>query len=179
MRKVRFVRYMWCGAGGAMNANLVHLEAWNVTRFILVTNKRRENAGASELITYLDGKWVLDALRVLFPGFTTAWRIEDAAAELLLSGAGSADLLVRSADLAKELVTAVTLSALREAPGLDVCGMVTEVDWSHPGSLALAKRLVHERFDDALAGRPGPEHRFQPSEVGNDAGPDGRAPGTG
>jgi len=145
-----------------MRVRLVLLEAWNITRFIFVSNRRRENAGASELITYLDRKWVHEALTAVFPGFTAAWRIETAPAELLLTGAGSVRVLVRDPSLARKLVTEVTLSALREAPGLDVCGMVSaEFDWSLPGSLALAAQSLHEGFADALAGRPGPDHRFQ------------------
>jgi len=141
---------------------MVLLEAWNITRFIFVTNKRRENAGASELITYLDRKWVQEALSDLFPGFDAGWRIENEPAELLVTGAASVKVLVRDAAQARDLVEAVTLSALREAPGLAVCGMVSDpFDWSVAGSLEAAARRMHEDFADALGGQPGPDHRFQ------------------
>jgi hypothetical protein len=142
--------------------HLVLFEASNITRFIFVTNKRRENAGASELITYLDRKWVLEAASRAFPGFGDGWRIENDPAEMLVAGAGSVKILVRDGGQARDLVTAVTLSALREAPGLDVCGMVSEpFEWSQPGALATVSRRLHEEFGDARAGRPGPDHRFQ------------------
>jgi hypothetical protein len=143
-------------------AHLVLFEAENITRFIFVTNKRRENAGASELITYLDRKWVQEAASRVFPGFNDGWRIESDPAELLVTGAGSVKILVRDRSRARDLVTAVTLSALRDAPGLDVCGMVSDpFEWSQPGTLAAVSRRLHEEFGDALAGRPGPDHRFQ------------------
>jgi hypothetical protein len=150
------------GGGHMLQAHLVLLEARNITRFIFVTNKRRENAGASELITYLDRKWVQEALSSLFPGFADGWRIEEEPAELLVAGAGSVKVVVRDVSRARDLVTAVTLSALREAPGLDVCGMVSgPFEWSQPGSLAATARRLHDDFGNGLAGRPGPDHRFQ------------------
>jgi hypothetical protein len=144
-----------------MQVHLVQIDAWNISQFIFVTNKRRENAGASELITYLDRRWVHEALVEMFPGFRSQWRIESDPAELLLSGAGSVNVLVHEAEAAKGLVTAVTLKALTEAPGLDVCGITSELDWWQPGSLAAAVGDLHDDFGYAFAGRPGAEHRFQ------------------
>ncbi|WP_147317761.1 hypothetical protein, partial [Streptomyces spongiicola] len=75
----------------SVQVRLVSFEAWNITRFMFVTGKRREIAGASELITYLERRWVRESLREVFGrGFGEGWRIEECPAELLESGAGTA-----------------------------------------------------------------------------------------
>lgn len=141
---------------------LVVFEAWNISPFMLVTNKRREIAGASELITYLDRQWVHDALQELFAGFDPERRIEEQPAELVEAGAGTVKVLVRDRDRARELVSAVTLRALREAPGLDVFGVVSEqFDWDTLGSLAAAVSDVRAGSVAARLGRPGPDVRFR------------------
>ena len=71
-----------------MLVHLVVFEAWNISRFMLVTNKRREIAGASDLITYLDRQWVHGVLDELFAGFDPGWQIEDRPAELVEAGGG-------------------------------------------------------------------------------------------
>nr|WP_267593623.1 hypothetical protein [Carbonactinospora thermoautotrophica] len=141
--------------------HLVLFEAWNITRFVFVTNKRREIAGASELITYLDRRWVYEALGRVFPGFAEEWRVEERPAELLAAGAGSVKVLVRDRESAVRLVTEVTTAVLREAPGLDVCGVVSEpFDWAADGQLAEAVRQVHRDFAAVRTSRPGPDARF-------------------
>lgn len=151
------------GDGTAGAVHLVRFDAWNIERFLFVTNKRREIAGASELITYMDSKWVHEALRALYPdpAFGTSWRIEDRPAELLETGAGSAKVLMRDRAEARDLVTRVTLAALRDAPGLEVCGVVTEAfDWSEPGVLHKAVRDAERRMTPVRTSLPGPDARF-------------------
>ncbi|MGW5200396.1 Cas10/Cmr2 second palm domain-containing protein [Streptomyces spiralis] len=144
-----------------MHVHLVMFEAWNISRFISVTNKRREIAGASELITYLDRRWVKDAVAELFDGFDPAWRIEDKPVELLETGAGNAKVLVRDAGLARLLVTRVTSRALRDAPGLEVCGVVSApFDWSADGLLHEALGLAARQLAPVRTSLPGPDARF-------------------
>ncbi|MFF3409374.1 hypothetical protein ACFYW8_24840 [Streptomyces sp. NPDC002742] len=136
-------------------------EAWNITRFMFVTGKRREIAGASELITYLDRVWVRAALEELCGGFVEEWRIEDRPVELLSAGAGAVRVLVREGELARRLVTAVTLSALRQAPGLDVYGVVGEAfDWDADGALHEACVRGGAELGRARMERPSVDARF-------------------
>ncbi|CAL9672478.1 hypothetical protein SUDANB176_07505 (plasmid) [Streptomyces sp. enrichment culture] len=148
------------GAGGRA-VHLVTFEAWNINRFLFVTNKRREIAGASELVTYVDHRWVGEALTRLYPDRDDTWRIEQHPAELLETGAGSAKVLVRDRAEARRLVTEVTLAALREAPGLEVCGVVTgPFDWSAPGALHTALQEAQGRLNSVRTSLPGPDARF-------------------
>ncbi|MGC5234470.1 Cas10/Cmr2 second palm domain-containing protein [Streptomyces albogriseolus] len=142
-------------------------EAWNITRFMFVTGKRREIAGASELITYLDRQWVREALERLCEGFAEAWRIEENPVELLSTGAGTARVLVRDEDgaqggeLARRLVTEVTLAALRQAPGLDVFGAVGEpFAWEDDGALHAACAGGAADLARVRRDRPAGEARF-------------------
>lgn len=150
-------------SGGVVRVRLVSFEAWNITRFMFVTGKRREIAGASELITYVDRVWVRGALEELCEGFVEEWRIEECPVELLSVGAGTARVLVREGegDLARRLVGAVTLAALRQAPGLDVCGVVGEpFEWDGEGALHRACAGAAGELGRVRAGRGPVEARF-------------------
>ncbi|ARQ71936.1 Cas10/Cmr2 second palm domain-containing protein [Streptomyces marincola] len=116
--------------------------------------------GASDLIARVDQKWVGEALRALFPGFSSDWRIEQREAELVMAGAGSAMVLVRDAGRAKELVTAVTRRALREAPGLEVSGVVVSFEWNGAGGPGEAIRKAHHLEPVVRATLPPQEARF-------------------
>ncbi|WP_405526727.1 hypothetical protein OG426_30230 [Streptomyces canus] len=148
--------------GVSVRVRLVSFEAWNITRFMFVTGKRREIAGASELITYLDRRWVRESLRDVFgQSYGAGWRIEECPAELLESGAGTAKVLVRGEDEARRLVTAVTGRALRQAPGLDVCGVVSgDFEWERPGGLHRALGECAEGLTGVRTALPGPDARF-------------------
>lgn len=149
--------------GVSVHVCLVSFEAWNITRFMFVTGKRREIAGASELITYLDRRWVREGLREVFGAeFGDGWRIEEQPVELLETGAGTANVLVRDAEAARRLVTAVTGRALQEAPGLEVCGVVSaEFDWERPGALHEAIAGSGRELASVRTALPGPDTRFQ------------------
>ena len=147
-----------------MRTHLVRFEAWNITQFLFGTNKRREIAGASELVTYLDRRWVHTCLQTLFPSHSSVgqWRIEEHKAELLEAGAGSVLVLVRELDDARRLVTLVTSLALTEAPGLDVVGVISrDFEWENKGALDAMVMSVHRESTSARTGRPGPDTRFQ------------------
>lgn len=142
--------------------NIVLLRTEGNQRFIFASNKRQEIVGASELIARLDRTWVREELRNVFPGFNESWRIGPHDAELLMAGAGTATVLVKDKQLAKRLVTRVTSRALREAPGLDVCGVVVPYGPSDGGlrlvdAYSKAQRELSAVRDD----RPGPQARFR------------------
>ncbi|MGP4109721.1 Cas10/Cmr2 second palm domain-containing protein [Streptomyces sp. 4N509B] len=143
-----------------MRVWLVRVSTSGKQRFIFGSTKRKEIVGASDLITRVDGEWVEEALRGLFAGFSPTWRIEEAEAELVMAGAGSATVLVRDADRAKELVTAVTRRVLRQAPGLEVSGVVCPFEWNGAGGPAGAIREAHRLEPAVRATLPPQEARF-------------------
>lgn len=142
--------------------NVVVIRTAGNQRYIFSSNKRQEIVGASELISRLDRIWVWEALRALFPGFDKSWRIGTHDAELLMAGAGVATVLVKDEDAARRLVRQVTARALRDAPGLDVCGVVVPYRPNAEGLRLIHHVLKAQRDVDAVrAGRPGPETRFR------------------
>ncbi|EFC81114.1 hypothetical protein [Parafrankia sp. EUN1f] len=156
---------------------LVHLETSAKQRFIFDTTKRRENVGASELI-YRLGVWTREALGAgnatggLLPGFRPAqWSIgRGDPAELLTEAGGAVSVLVRDADAGRALVTEVTRRALHEAPGLDVCGVLSSpFEWNGAeedefgrvrSPLALRAAEVRRLLPRVRSRRPGPVARF-------------------
>jgi hypothetical protein len=144
--------------------------------YIFATNKLRENVGASQLTFQAGTTYVLDAVRQsggpdLAPGLPDSLfdiqRNQPLAAgspqgiEVILAVSGKAILLVRDAGTARKIVAMVSLRALKEAPGLDVRGVVSS-DFDEQ------KDDIHERIKEAhrlleqLRSRvPGPAARFQ------------------
>lgn len=130
---------------------LVLLQTSGNQRYIFSTNKRRENVGASELVTRTGTTWVDQAIAAAGNGTPI---------EVLTRTSGKALLLVKGKRSdAMDLVYQVTERALREAPGLDVAGVVREV--SRAETLAAASQAVHREFQSARASRPVPEGRFR------------------
>ncbi len=153
-----------------VTCHVVLIETSGNQNFIFDTTKRRENVGASELVHRLE-QWVRDALKDEFTGFSSSWRITgNRSAQLLVAAAGSAKMVVRDPEKGRALVGNVTARALREAPGLDVCGVVGEpFDWDDANQeagkppvsmLARQCRDVHEALPRVRSDRPGPASRF-------------------
>jgi hypothetical protein len=141
--------------------NIVVIRTSGNQRYIFSSNKRQEIVGASELISRVDRVWVEEALREV--GYREGWRIASDPAEVLMAGAGQVTVLVKDAVLARRLVTRVTTRALREAPGLDVCGVVVEygsTTTSSGKSLAKAVRDAQVELGAVRERRPGPQVRF-------------------
>ncbi|MFI6802172.1 Cas10/Cmr2 second palm domain-containing protein [Streptosporangium canum] len=127
-------------------------------RYIFSSGKRKEIVGASDLVARVNGVWTEEALREIFPGFEKDhWRIASHDAELLVASAGRVTLLVKEADAGRRLVTALTLRALDQAPGLDVCGVVVPYE---RGSLNAVMKNVQTELAAVREVRPGPQARF-------------------
>lgn len=126
-------------------------------RYIFSSNKRKEIVGASDLIAKVNGLWAMNALEQVFPGFSPDWRIATHDAELLVTGAGRVTVLVRDAERGRRLVTTITTRALREAPGLDVRGVVVEYT---PGELAAGNKKAARLLGTVRDSLPGPQSRF-------------------
>ncbi|MCS6864211.1 MAG: hypothetical protein RMJ52_11225 [Gemmataceae bacterium] len=149
--------------------NLVLIETSGNQAFIFATNKLRENVGASELTARVGTRFVLKAVQEAggqLPSNprdpATYPQISDQnLVEVILAVSGKALLLVRDADLGRQIVRAVTLCALKEAPGLEVRGVVSrdfdfEKDALHP-----LVGEVHREFEMVRSKLPGPVARFQ------------------
>jgi hypothetical protein len=149
--------------------NLVLIETSGNQAFIFATNKLRENVGASELTARVGTRFVLEAVQgaggMIPPDNRdpkTYLAIGDrSSVEVILAVSGKALLLVRDADLGRQLVNKVTLRALQEAPELEVRGVVSrdfdfEKDALHP-----LIGEVHREFEAVRSRLPGPAARFQ------------------
>ncbi|PZG23919.1 hypothetical protein C1I98_36005 [Spongiactinospora gelatinilytica] len=126
-------------------------------RYIFATNRRQEIVGASDLIARVNETWAFDALRTVAGAeFTADWRIGTHPAELVVAGAGLVVVLVEEHVTGQGLVSEVTERALREAPGLDVCGVVVEAGGE---PLRETIRAAYRELSWQRDRRPGPQSR--------------------
>ena len=154
---------------------LVLIETSGNQSYIFATNKLRENVGASEL-TYRTGtQWVLEAVER--NGGPSLWdenaaelrknllnqsnsRMPIAEIEVIVATSGKAMLLVKDAEVGRKVIREVTCRALKDAPGLDVCGVVSDdFDWKE-SALGKIVSETHEQLDQTRDNRPGIALRF-------------------
>lgn len=156
--------------------HVVLIETSGNQGFIFQSNKLRENVGASELVHRVGSKWALDAvarhggpdLRAGCPaqirdkllGQRSAGGIASAQVEVLVATSSKALLMVRDEARATAIVRDVTMAALRDAPGLDVCGVVGRPLDLEREPLHVAVAEVHEMHPAARTSRPGSVERF-------------------
>lgn len=157
-------------------AALVYLETFSNQRFIFATNRLRQNVGASELTFRSGTRWVLEALGVPASAASSPAAVrrhllsaanppfEDGhGVEIVYAVSGKALVLVNGAARGRELVSAVTRRALREAPGLELVGAVSdEFDWDparDAGELHGCIDAVARRQAALRARLPGPSAR--------------------
>ncbi|NJM47650.1 MAG: hypothetical protein HC860_17025 [Alkalinema sp. RU_4_3] len=159
--------------------HLVLIETSGNQSFIFSTNKLKENVGASEATYRVCSQWVLDAVSEITKT-KTLWD-DDADqlknnlcnskfnppitatgswVEVVVAASGKAILITRELDHAKKIIKAVTLRALKEAPGLDVCGAIEAFNWDGDIKLPEVSRRLHKKFEVVRSMRPGPELRF-------------------
>jgi hypothetical protein len=158
---------------------LVLIETSGNQSFIFSTNKLRENVGASESTYRACSQWVLDAVQtitrknlwdddsdvlrtnLLNPALNPP--IEKGAhylVEVIIAASGKAMLLTRNLSHAKQVIASVTLRALKEAPGLAVCGAIEEFDWQDNQNLPEVSRQLHKKFEVVRSLCPSPDLRF-------------------
>jgi hypothetical protein len=156
---------------------LVLIETSGNQNYIFSTNKLRENVGASEATYRVCSQWVLYAVEeitrktlwsddaevlksnLLDPSLNLPIQHEQNLVEVIVAASGKAILLTRQLDHAKKIIEKVTLKALKEAPGLDVCGAIEEFDGDRD-QLADVSRRLHKKFEVVRSLRPSPELRF-------------------
>jgi hypothetical protein len=119
----------------SLNPQLLHPNQ----NYIFATNKLRENVGASQL-TYEVGTAFVEQARKGVAGIS-----------LVISASGKAILLADDETAARMVVSAVTLRALKDAPGLDVRGVVDSA--FGPGD-SVHDRISQPRRSAASGGTP-------------------------
>jgi hypothetical protein len=158
---------------------LILIETSGNQNYIFSTNKLRENVGASEATYRVCSQWVLDAVtqitgRMLWDDDADALtrnllnsqlnplieNDEQHLVEVIVAASGKAILLTRKLEHAKQIIQQVTLKALKEAPGLDVCGAIEAFDWNGKDKLPAVSRRLHKKFEVVRSLRPSPELRF-------------------
>jgi hypothetical protein len=159
---------------------LVLLETSGNQNYIFSTNKLKENIGASEL-TYRTGtKWVLEAVeqetKKPWSLLKTDEKLRDKLletanfnlpielssehkVEIIVATSGKALLLTQDEQTAKNIIQYVTCKALKEAPGLDICGVFQEFNWDEC-NLGEINRQIHQKFQSVKSKRPALELRF-------------------
>ncbi|MCX7664011.1 MAG: hypothetical protein N2112_00535 [Gemmataceae bacterium] len=149
--------------------NLVLIETSGNQAFIFATNKLRENVGASELTFQVGTQFVRYAVKAAGGSLpsdnrnpTTYPEISGQnPIEIILATSGKALLLVQNKELGQKIVHSVTLKALKEAPGLEVRGVVSrDFDFDKEGLHRLIGE-VHRDFEKVRSKLPGPAARFQ------------------
>jgi hypothetical protein len=156
---------------------LVLIETSGNQNYIFSTNKLKENVGASELTYYAGTIWVLEALEIVSKSNilrngqqlrdnlldpTVNPRIEtenDVKVEVIVATSGKALLLTKERKVAKEIIQYVTYKALKDSPGLDICGVIHEFDWEKD-TLGEVNFKIHQKFATVRSQKPSPDLRF-------------------
>jgi hypothetical protein len=158
---------------------LVLLETSGNQSYIFSTNKLKENIGASELTYRAGTKYVLDAVGKIRQQASLwsadseklRWNLLDPAqnppinnntkVEVIIATSGKALLLVSDKAYGQEIVRNATLAVLKEAVGVDLCGVISDdFELGESGQLAEAIANVYQKFDAVKAQRPSPDLRF-------------------
>ncbi|MGH3623201.1 MAG: hypothetical protein ACRDQ5_15620, partial [Sciscionella sp.] len=131
-----------------MTEHVVLLQAGSKQEFIFSSNKQAVNIGASELIFRAGTTWVRAAI-------AAAADDRDTAAWILLSISGKAMLRVPDEGTGRRIIHHVTTTALRAAPGLDVCGILAPIH----GTLGEAVHEAHREHRAVRLALPSPRLR--------------------
>jgi hypothetical protein len=160
---------------------LALLETSGNQNFIFSTNKLSENIGASELTYRAGTQWVVEAVnRVngidIEPDIFSSsqnfrsWILDSqrnrsisepgVKIEIIIATSGKALFLAHDRQDAEAVIRQVTHQALKEAPGLDICGIISNNFDFKSINLSEVNKWLHQRFDSIHANQPGPNDRF-------------------
>jgi hypothetical protein len=155
--------------------HLVLIETSGNQAYLFATNRLAENIGASELTYKVGTQFVLEA--VANQGGTKLWsnndspqelrdklknapKIDTAPIEVIIATSGKALLLVKDKSVAKAIISEVTERALRDAPGIDVCGVISQsFNWNKE-YIHIKIKEIHKIFEEIRSSRPHPSARF-------------------
>lgn len=157
---------------------LVLIETSGNQRYIFSTNKLRENLGASELTYRAGTQWVLEAVsevggprlwdengenlrgNLLNQEFNQPLELSGVSVEVIVATSGKALLLVKEPAIGKAIIQRITTRALKRAPDLDICGVISEsFDWETK-PLWQVNCEVHKLLEEVRSQRPGQNLRF-------------------
>lgn len=127
-----------------MAGHWVVLETASNQAFVFASNKQAVNVGASELIFRAGTAWVRDAIK----------QLGKSEVEEVVLASGKALLIVDTADHGQSIIRAVTEEALREAPGLQVWGVVDPEPIADDADRGPALERAHRLHATCRASRP-------------------------
>lgn len=137
----------------------VLVETHGKQAYLFNTSRRRESVGASQLIHEVP-KWAQNELKERVGPKGVGLLDEGGAAEVVVDTSGTFLAFVRDPEVARQVVTQVTLRALRDAPGLGVTGGLSEpFEWGDGGA-PQAVRSAFQVVDERRINRPPPLARF-------------------
>lgn len=156
--------------------HLILIETSGNQNYIFSSNKLRENIGASELTYRVGTQWALEAvaniesklqlwadtnkkLRKNLLEKSEAIENSDYKIEVIVATSGKALLLVKDREIGREIIRTVTKRALKDAPGLDVCGVIKEFDFGKE-NLSDINREIRQEFETVRSKKPSPLTRF-------------------
>ncbi len=155
--------------------HLVLIETSGNQAYLFATNRLPENIGASELTYRVGTQFVLEAVanqactplwsnndspQELRTKLKNAPKIDKAPIEVIIATSGKALLLVKDKQVALAIISEVTERALRDAPGVDVCGVISEsFDWNKE-YIHFKITELHKQFEEIRSSRPHPSARF-------------------
>lgn len=167
-----------------MECYLVLIETSGNQNYIFSTNLLRENVGASELTWRVGTEWTLTAINQVCQGLLPLWpksaksedlrrnlldttinreieSLDDVMVEVIMATSGKAMLLTRSYEVGRMIISAITERALVEAPGIDVCGVISSpFNWAN-NDLDNSIREVHRLFEETRLRLPNQTLRYQ------------------
>jgi hypothetical protein len=159
---------------------LTLLETSGNQNFIFSTNKLSENIGASELTYRAGTQWVVEAVNAINGVDTNpdifissqsfrCWLLDayrnrsisepGVKIEIIIATSGKALFLAHDRQDAEAVIRQVTHRALKEAPGLDICGIINEFNFKDI-KISTVNKQLHQRFDSVHANQPGPNDRY-------------------
>lgn len=119
---------------------LVFIETSGNQAYLYATNKLKENIGASELTYRAGAEWAEQAA-------------SEVHAKPIIVTSGKALFLVRSEEDGRRIVRKVTERALRDAPGMQVCGAVVELAQGRSAAISDAHHQFNRNRDAMAATR--------------------------
>ncbi|MGQ0775176.1 MAG: hypothetical protein ACT4NY_12275 [Pseudonocardiales bacterium] len=138
----------------------VLIETQGKQEFIFGTSKRREAVGASYLVHAIATEWVAEAVQEITGTPVGATIASGGHHEVLVRTSGTFLAFFVDVDHARSVISAVTLRALREAPGLGVTGVVGDpIGWASNDAPA-AVAHVFRAMATTRATRPSAAARF-------------------
>lgn len=158
--------------------NLVLIESTGNQSYIFSTNKLRENVGASELTAQVGTRFILDAVNEVCSANFKSTSIapvrvklrdkninkpisQENKVEVILAVSGKALLLVWNEEIGKQIISKVTLRSIKEAPGLEVRGVLSRNFDFDKDNLHSLIGAVHRQFETVRSKLPGSANRFQ------------------